>query len=211
MTRRSFLEKAGVVFAAAAAGGIWQEGRSARAAEAPLELPDGLGGGRVLVVYGTKTGCTRGVAERIATSLAKSGVAVDLAAAESAVVRPDQRGVVVGSGVRVGKWHEPVRSWVADHAVLLRVMPVSFYTVGLRIRNPANADEVRGYTDELIRETGVRPISLGLFAGWNFPERFSFIERMLLKALKVPTGDFRDWKAIEAWAAVIRKDYAERA
>lgn len=46
----------------------------------------------------------------------------------------------------------------------------------------------------------MRPLDLGIFGGWSLPERFGFLERLALKAIQAPVGDFRDWGAIEAWA-----------
>jgi menaquinone-dependent protoporphyrinogen oxidase len=67
--------------------------------------------------------------------------------------------------------------------------------------DPAKADDVRAYTDALLAETGVTPVEYGLFAGWNEPKQFSFVERTILKLMKAPQGDFRDWDAIDAWAS----------
>jgi menaquinone-dependent protoporphyrinogen oxidase len=39
-----------------------------------------------------------------------------------------------------------------------------------------------------------------MFAGRLDAARLSFIERGMTSLLKVPTGDFRDWGAIAAWA-----------
>ena len=156
---------------------------------------------KTLVVYGTKSGCTAGIAEQIGKTLAEQGVSVDVVEAGEA---PDPDGydaAIVGSGVRAGTWHAPVRSWVSDHAEALKSMPVAFYTCGLTIaQGDEKADEVRGYTDALIKETGVEPIDIGLFAGWFEPEHFSFVERGVLKLMKSPTGDFRDMGAVAAWA-----------
>jgi menaquinone-dependent protoporphyrinogen oxidase len=37
----------------------------------------------------------------------------------------------------------------------------------------------------------------------------SFAERMMVKAVRAPEGDFRDWQAIEAWAASIARDLVQ--
>jgi menaquinone-dependent protoporphyrinogen oxidase len=166
--------------------------------------------GRVLVVYGTKSGCTRTVAERIGAELEKGGMSIGISAAHDAVLTADHAAVVVGSGVRMGKWHAAVRTWVGDHGAILRAIPVAFYTVGLRITEAGRTEEVRAYTDPLIQDTGVRPVGLGLFAGWNVLERFPFLERLILKAMKAPEGDFRDWNAIDAWTAEIRHRLGNR-
>jgi hypothetical protein len=41
----------------------------------------------------------------------------------------------------------------------------------------------------------------GVRTGWNEPKRFIFIERTVLKVMKSPEGDFRDFGAIGPWAA----------
>jgi menaquinone-dependent protoporphyrinogen oxidase len=159
---------------------------------------------KALVVYGSGTGCTAGIAERIGKRLADSGVAVEVVPAKDA---PDPAGydaVLVGSGIRAGSWHQPVKDWVAKNAAALKGSKVAFFTACLTLgQDPTKTDEVRAYTDALIAETGVTPVEIGLFAGSNEPKRFSFIERAILKMMKAPEGDFRDWKAIEAWAGEV--------
>jgi len=155
---------------------------------------------KVLVVYGTKSGCTTGVAQRIGSTLAGSGANVDVVSADKAGDPSEYDAVVVGSGIRMGQWHEPVRSWVANHADSLKNRPTAFYLACLTLASePEKVDEVRAYVDPVIEQTGVEPVALGTFSGWNEPKSFSFLERTILKAMKAPAGDFRDWAAIDAW------------
>jgi menaquinone-dependent protoporphyrinogen oxidase len=155
---------------------------------------------KVLVVYGTKSGCTTGIAEQIGRTLAEKGASVDVISAEEAGRPAEYDAVVVGSGVRVGTWHQPARAWVSDNASVLRSRPTAFFTCGLTIAEGAEkADEVRGYTDKVIEETGVTPVDIGLFAGWNEPKSFTFVERGIMKMMKAPQGDFRDMAAVAEW------------
>jgi len=158
----------------------------------------------VLVVYGTKTGCTKGIAEHIAATLAEEGFSVEVRPAEDRPDPADHTAVVVGSGVRAGSWHAAVKQWVADNAGALKSRPTAFFTACLTMANePEKADEVRAYTDALLAETGVQPLDVGLFAGMNEPKRFSLPERLVLKALKAPQGDFRDFEAVAGWTREI--------
>jgi menaquinone-dependent protoporphyrinogen oxidase len=34
-------------------------------------------------------------------------------------------------------------------------------------------------------------------------DKLNLAEKLIVKALKAPAGDFRDWEAITAWAAAI--------
>lgn len=155
---------------------------------------------KVLVVYATKSGSVNEIADMIGQTLAAEGAAVEVVSADNAGSPDGYDAVVIGSGVRAGTWHEPARTWLSKHAPQLRAMPVAFYTVGLMItQGDEKVAEVRAYTDKLVSETAVQPVDTGLFGGWNEPEAFSFIERNIMKLMKAPVGDFRDWDAIAAW------------
>ncbi len=112
--------------------------------------------------------------------------------------------VIVGSGVRAGSWHGSVKKWVADNAGALTDVPTTFFTACLTLQaDPGKTDEVRAYTDALIQETGVKPLDVGLFKGLNEPKLFSLPERLILKALKSPQGDFREMDVVAAWTRSI--------
>ncbi len=78
---------------------------------------------KALVVYATKSGCTQGIGERIGADLGKHGVTVDIASAKSAGDPRDYDAVVLGSGVRAGRWHADARKWAEANAEALRQMP----------------------------------------------------------------------------------------
>lgn len=158
---------------------------------------------KVLVVYGTGTGCTAEIAERIGAKLTDAGSTVEVISAKDAPTAAGYDAVLVGAGVRAGSWHKAVKEWVAANAATLKTVPLAFFTVCLSMADAEKADEVRAYTDALISETGVEPVDVGLFAGWNEPAEFPFVERTILKLMKAPTGDFRDWDAIDAWTTEV--------
>lgn len=201
ISRRRFLVLGGVAVGGIALGGTGYAATWAPEYEQPRKTM-GAGMSTALVVYGTTTGSTEGVAERIGKVLAARGVKVDVVPAKGA---PDPSGydaVFVGSGVRASNWHAPVKEWVTKNAAALKANKVAFYTVGLTLASdPKKSDEMRAYTDPLIAESGVEPVDVGVFAGSNDPKRFSFIERTIMKMMKSPEGDFRDWDAIDAWTA----------
>jgi menaquinone-dependent protoporphyrinogen oxidase len=160
----------------------------------------GTGAQRVLVVYGTKSGCTAGVAQRIGRTCAASNLAVDVVPAESAGSPADYAAVIVGSGIRMSHWHGTARTWVTSHADVLKTKPLALYTVCMTLASdPSKTDVVRAYSDSLIAETGVKPVDIGLFKGRNTGEGFSLVERWVLAALNTPKGDFREWPAIDGW------------
>lgn len=199
ITRRRFIALGAVLTGATALGGAGYVATWAPDPELPyMRMGDGMS--KVLVVYGTGTGCTAGIAERIGATLAETGASVEVVSAEDAPSPDGYDAVLVGSGVRAGSWHKAAKTWVAANADELKAGKVAFYTACLTMAaDPEKAADVHAYTDALIAETGVEPVDVGLFAGWYEPKRFSFVERTILKMMKSPEGDFRDWDAIDAW------------
>ncbi len=200
MTRRRFLALGVTAVGTVAAGGGLVTAAT-YAPEAPMESYSmGDGTMKALVVYGTKSGCTEGIAKKIGETLAAAGATVDVRPASEAGSPDGYDAVIVGSGVRAGTWHEAARTWVEANTSALKAVPVALFTCGLTTANaPEKVAEVRAYTDPLLEATGLEPVDVGVFAGWNEPKRFSFVERTIMKLMKAPEGDFRDFDAIAAW------------
>ena len=49
----------------------------------------------------------------------------------------------------------------------------------------------------------ITPVDVGLFAGGVDFKKLGFPFKLILKAMKSPEGDFRDWEAISGWAAEV--------
>ena len=85
----------------------------------------------VLVVYATKNGSTREVAEAIAASLTRDGVEVAVSPARAA------RGpvgdvdlVVVGGAIYSGRWRRDAHRFLARHRSTLATLPVAVFGMG---------------------------------------------------------------------------------
>lgn len=155
---------------------------------------------KILVAYATRTGGTAPIAETIATTLQAEGLHVDVELIRNVVdVRP-YHAFILGSSVRAGSWLPEMIEFMKDNLSHLQNMPVAFFTVCLTLADdtPQNRETVRKYLDP-VRQL-VNPVIEGYFAGKMDFSRLSLPVRMLVKAMKAPQGDFRDWDKIRQWA-----------
>ena len=159
---------------------------------------------KILVAYASRAGSTGEVAEVIGQVLREAGVAVDVRLAKDMTDLSPYRVVIVGSGIRVGKWLPEAVEFVENHRETLSQISVAYFLVCLTLKEDTeeNRREVSTYLDPVCEI--VQPVDVGLFAGVLDYSKLPFILRLVMKAMKSPEGDFRDWEAIRAWAGQVR-------
>ena len=156
---------------------------------------------KILVAYATKAGSTAEVAAEIGRVIeSKGGCQVDVRPVGKLNGVDGYDAVVIGSAIRAGKWLPEATKFVEKHRDALGRVPVALFTVCLTMKDDTeeNRRTVAAYLDP-VREV-VQPVEMGLFAGVMDYSKLPFILRLMMKAMKSPQGDFRDWEAIRAWA-----------
>lgn len=153
----------------------------------------------VLIAYTSKSGTTAEVADFMGNALREAGATVDVRPAKTVRDVNGYDMAFVGSGIRVGRWLGASVKFVEAQQAALAALPTAFFTVCLTLHEdtPENRAEVEAYLDPV--RAILTPQAEGFFAGVSEPERLGFVERMALRAIKPPIGDFRDWDAIRAW------------
>jgi menaquinone-dependent protoporphyrinogen oxidase len=218
VTRRRFLALAG---GAIGVTGLACCGLTALGMQQPeVEFVESSCGGengmskKVLVAYASKCGSTGEVAEAIGQTLCADGVAVDVRLAKEVTDVSDYQAVVAGSAIRMGQWLPDAVKFVETYRGALSQIPVAYFAVCMTLSEDTeeNRREVAGYLDP-VREL-LQPVDaasppycskgVGLFAGAIDYGKLSLPLRLMIKAMKVPEGDFRDWDAIRDWAAGVR-------
>ncbi|MBY5161191.1 flavodoxin domain-containing protein [Salsipaludibacter albus] len=150
---------------------------------------------RVLVVYATKMGGTRGLAEMVGHTLEEEGVDAVVAAADEIRDVTGFDAVVVGGALYAFRWHKDARRFVRRHREDLSTMPVWLFSSG-PLDDSASAediDPVRGVAAAM-RRIGARG-------------HVTFGGRMPADATGFPaaamardnTGDWRDPDHVAAW------------
>jgi menaquinone-dependent protoporphyrinogen oxidase len=176
---------------------------------------------KVLIVYASRHGSTRGIAERIGDVLRAEDFEVEVAPADHASGVGSADAVVVGSAVYMGSWLKDAVEFVKRNEVLLAEMPLWLFSSGPLPGSSMAKDDVDPLTDALGPEEGpgsggrkkvaeitaaTHPkdhrVFLGAFDPDDPPKVTSERLVRLLPAVKkaLPAGDFRDWDAIDSWA-----------
>ncbi len=162
---------------------------------------------RVLVTAASKHGATQGIAEALARALREHLAAASATVDEVPVVRdpsPERyTAVVLGSAVYAGSWRDEARHWATAHAGLLRDRAVWLFSSGPIGEPPFPPDEPNDAAP-LLAVTGA--LQHRTFPGRLDQQLLTFPERAMVTAMRAPVGDFRDWAAIDAWAAKIAAD-----
>ena len=162
----------------------------------------------VLVCAASRHGSTAEIAQAIGTVLVEHGVPVDVRPVENVTMFDGYDAVVLGSAVYMGRWLEPARRLVETEALALAARPVWLFSSG-PVSDRVEREEVPVEVAAIIAATGAREHRI--FGGRLLREGLGFTERAMVRALRVPDGDYRDWAVIKAWAADIATALHNRA
>lgn len=155
---------------------------------------------RVLVAYASKAGSTIEIANEIGEIFKERSFAVDVLPVNQVTGLSPYRAVVLGSAIRTGKLLPEAMSFIEHNHDALKAVPFSLFIVCLTMRtdDALNRKTVQAYLDPVYKI--IEPASVGLFAGVLNMKRLGMGERMLVKMIQAPEGDFRQWDQIDTWA-----------
>lgn len=155
----------------------------------------------VLLATASKHGATQEIAGALADGLRQRGFSVTASPPEDVSGLDPYDAVVIGSAVYAGHWLKPAVAFAHDHAAALRALPVWLFSSG-----PLSVPRTDGGDDpavvaSLIEATGAEGHLV--FAGKLDTSELGFGERAVARVVKAPEGDFRDWNAVDRFAATI--------
>jgi len=171
----------------------------------------------VLVVYASKHGATREIAERVAQTIVAAGQQAQARPVTAAGDLAGYDAFVIGSAVYTGHWQKEAAEFVRRNRAVLAGHPVWLFSSGPLGTEPAGAEgrdlTVAAEPRELAEFTeAIHPRGHRVFFGVLDPGRLRLGERAIRKLpagrALLPEGDFRDWAQIEAWARGIARDPA---
>jgi menaquinone-dependent protoporphyrinogen oxidase len=187
----------------------------------------------VLVAYATNAGSTEAVAAAVGEELSKGGTPVDVRRIHDVSGLNAYGAVIVGGPMIFGAWHREAVDFVTQQQALLHV-PVAFFitalhlvcTVDPNVTVPVYCDPalatpphqagrlsfterystVEWYLGPVLRKAPlIKPVSVAFFGGKMDHRALTLSKRLFAQILIRKPGDFRNWPAIRAWAADMRR------
>lgn len=175
---------------------------------------------KALVVYGTRSGATKAIADEIGKILTAEGYETTVRNAT------DTKGVevkafdlvVVGSSVWATMWKRQATGFLKRNRKVLAGKKVALFSSGLAGGDPAQAAYAKQSIEKVAAKfPDLKPVSLACFGGLVDFDSPNFLARFMAGAMKkdfqkkgIDTSkpvDTRDWAAIRQWA----KDIAAKA
>ena len=160
---------------------------------------------QILVTYATKHGATAEIAEKIGQVLLQAGLHTDVLPTDRVSDLTPYNAVVLGSAVYIGQWRKKAATFLKTNESMLAEKLVWLFSSG-----PTSEGEpmelMNGWcfpkTLQPIADR-IRPRDIAIFHGDVKLKELNSIEKWMIKNVKAPIGDFRDWDAITSWAETI--------
>ncbi|GIK64200.1 MAG: hypothetical protein BroJett018_19940 [Chloroflexota bacterium] len=158
---------------------------------------------RILVVYASRGGTTREIAEQIAEALRLKGIGVETAAVKKVSNAGDYDAIVLGSAIYFRRMMPSAVRFIRQNTSILEACPVAVFSVGAQMRKPTpkNHALVEKWVRRGLRPyPNIQPISVEHFAGAVAFRRLNVLWRVLLIITFGERGDWRDLNAVRTWA-----------
>jgi menaquinone-dependent protoporphyrinogen oxidase len=165
---------------------------------------------KAIVVYASRYGSTKGIAEFIAEKLRHLGTQADVRPVDAVHNPGDYETLVVGSAVYLGHWLKEAAEFVWRNRAVLTNRPVWLFSSG-PLGSDVSANDPKLEPKEIAEfREAINPRDHKVFSGAFDGKKLGFKDRMVatMPAARAmfPQGDFRNWKDIEVWASSIARD-----
>jgi menaquinone-dependent protoporphyrinogen oxidase len=182
----------------------------------------------VAVLYGTFTGHTRVIAERVAADLGALGLRPEIHSVHGleAFAPENYAAAVLAAPVEMGKHEKAMVQFVKVHRAALERLPAAFISVSLSEAGAERGSEtpekharfvadVNMMLERFFLETGWRPTVVLPVAGAISYSHYNFLVRFIMKQIAKKEGggtdtsrdyEYTDWDALDAFV----KEFAQK-
>ena len=160
---------------------------------------------KILVTYASKHGATAEIAEKIGAILQAATLAAEVLPVDQVATLSTYGAVVFGSAVYAGQWRKEAISFLENNQAVLAEMPVWLFSSGPTGEgDPVQLVKGALYPDALKPVVDrIQPRSIVVFHGSLDSDKLNLGEKLIIKGVRAPMGDFRDWGSIAVWAKEI--------
>lgn len=160
---------------------------------------------KILIAYASKYGSTAEIARKIGDVLTEKNLSVDVIPADEVKDLNQYAGVVLGSAVYIGSWRKEAAKFLEKYKGRLSELPLWIFSSG-----PAEEGDpvelLKGWKfpeklKPIIDE--INPRDITVFHGVFDMDKLNKFDRWIAKKVDAKSDDYRDWAAIEKWAAAI--------
>ncbi len=182
---------------------------------------------RALVVFGTRYGATAGTSEEIARVLREEGFDVRIVNAKREKIKDisEYELVIVGSGMKMGKWTGEADIFLKKFQKELEQKRLAIFASTMKAvsEREGKTEDVakmrKAALEDKVAQYNLHPIALGFFGGVLDYNKMGFLFRRTMSFLKPQLEkdgfreskpglyDLRNWDQIRSWA----KELAEKA
>ncbi len=169
----------------------------------------------ILIVYSTTDGHTRKICQRLQQVIEQQSHGVKLVSLddETQVDLSAFDKIVVGASIRYGKHKPQVYEFIKRNQSILEGKPNAFFSVNVVARKPEkNQPDTNPYLKKFLGQIAWRPGELDVFAGKIDYQKYSFLDRTIIRLIMWMTNgptdpatvkEFTDWERVEAFGRVI--------
>ena len=168
---------------------------------------------QVLVTYATEHGATAEIAEKIGEVLRLAGLPTDVVPVEQVRDLMPYTAVILGSAVYIGKWRKEAVKFLEANEQELARRDVWLFSSGPTGEGDS-VELMQGWRFPTAQQSiadRIQPHDIAVFHGALYMDKLNFLEKWIIKNVKAPVGDFRDWDDISAWAMTIAAELKETA
>lgn len=166
----------------------------------------------VLVAYASKYGATEEIAARIGQELREAGISSEVKPVDQVNELAPFGAVILGSAVYAGQWLKEAVAFLKNNEEALAQRPVWIFSSGPTGEGDP-VELMKGWRlPEALQPIAdrIQPRDIAFFSGELDLGKLNLAEKLIVKAMKAPTGDYRDWESIETWAreiaAILKKE-----
>jgi menaquinone-dependent protoporphyrinogen oxidase len=187
----------------------------------------------LLVLYATREGQTRKIAEYVARVMRSRGNVVDVvdaAALPEAFNLADYAGVVLAASVHIGKHEREILDFVKTHRDVLDRVPTAFLSVSLSEATVEDATapydkraqaaaDVKRMVDAFCAETGLHPERVWPVAGAVVFSAYGPLKRLVMRVIARRAGEkdlshdheYTDWRGLDRFVASLAEEMEHAA